>query len=145
MGLVLGAVLILGLVAIQRHWNNGAPFTSFVLTLLTSAVVLPLSRDHYFSFAPLLAFCVVELGWRSPTLRAGLVFTFVTFVPWFHYRHVAISPRYGVLYPLIARSAIGVCAIGLLIVAATTNPPASASQLPAEAGSSATGSVRTLQ
>ena len=122
---VLLAVLLLGSIAAQRCWQMGAPLTAMGLTLTTAVAALPLSRDHYFSFAPLLIASVIELGWRSPTTRAALVLVGVSLVPWFLYRHVDLSPQHGVLVPFIARSAIGVCAVALHAVVARTTRPVS--------------------
>jgi len=129
---VLLAVLALGTVATQRCWRTGAPLTAMGLGLTTAVMALPLSRDHYFSFAPLLLASVIELGWRSPTTRAALVLLASSLVPWFLYRHVDVAPKHGVLIPLIARSAIGVSALGLLTVAALTFRPVSGGHRPSD-------------
>ena len=59
------AVAVVGIWVAVRLDRNGSRVTGLVILLCTSVLISPIVWDHYFTFAPLLVFVIMEVGISS--------------------------------------------------------------------------------
>jgi alpha-1,2-mannosyltransferase len=124
LGLLAGLLIVVaGLVVAVRLDRLGLPITALVIVLCLSVVVSPVAWDHYFTFAPLLVFAILEVGFRSLLARASMVALLLFAFPWFLFRYpsgftssdgaLAVVQNAGVL---LARNAFFMASV--LVIAA---------------------------
>jgi hypothetical protein len=88
LGVLAGvAIVVAGIVVAVRLDRLGLPVTALVIMLCLSVVVSPVAWDHYFTFAPLLVFVILEVGYRSLLARASMVALLLFAFPWFLFRY----------------------------------------------------------
>jgi hypothetical protein len=113
----LGALVVVGLIAINLTWRRGHVLSSLVLGLIVSTIASPVAWDHYFTFAPLLVLMVFELGWKSVLARTGLLSCLVLAIPWHVFRTTVPGHWWsGSLY-FFAREAIVLALLAVLVSA----------------------------
>jgi alpha-1,2-mannosyltransferase len=114
------AVVALGLWAGQRLWRRRRHVSSFVMVLGASVLAGPVTWDHYYTFAPLMVFVVLEnldlavLAW---TAGAAMV---LYAVPWQLARNESLSvhgfsARAGLI--LLARNALSLATLATAVAA----------------------------
>jgi alpha-1,2-mannosyltransferase len=80
-------IVIVGMAAAARLDRCGLQVSALVTMLCLSVVVSPVAWDHYFTFAPLLVFVTIEVGYKSSLGRASLVALLLFAFPWFLFRY----------------------------------------------------------
>jgi hypothetical protein len=109
----LGAVA-LGIWAAQRLWRDGRRASAFVMMMGASVLAGPVTWDHYYTFAPLLIFVIVE-NWHRRVLVVVTVMTMLVYaMPWALARNEDFS-AHGLtaktIMIFVARNALGVATI----------------------------------
>jgi alpha-1,2-mannosyltransferase len=109
----------LGLWAATRLWRAGFVVGSLTMALAASALAGPVTWDHYYVFAPLLAVAAYEA--RQPLLRWSYVAVIVAYaLPWQLGRNESFSVH-GLnahqLEILVARNALSAVTVALFLVA----------------------------
>jgi alpha-1,2-mannosyltransferase len=79
-------VLVAGMTAAVQLDRLGWEVSALVVLLLASVLPSPVAWDHYFTFAPLLLFVAIEVGYRSLLGRASLISLALFIVPWSFFR-----------------------------------------------------------
>jgi alpha-1,2-mannosyltransferase len=108
------AAVALGMWAAQRLWRAGCRASSFVMMMGASVLAGPVTWDHYYTFAPLLIFVVVE-NWERRVLVYASCLAMLTYaVPWALGRNEDFS-AHGLnaktISIFVARNALGVVTI----------------------------------
>ena len=86
------AILVVGIVVAARLARIGYRVTALVTIVCTSVLVSPVAWDHYFTFAPLLVFVIMEVGLGSvPGKIAAISLALFTF-PWLAFKEQVVHP-----------------------------------------------------
>jgi hypothetical protein len=102
-------------VAVQLD-RKGYRVSTLVILVCTSVMISPVAWDHYFTFAPLLVFVVMEIGFSTFAGRlAALSLACFTF-PWLAYRVGYVHPDLGDdVIDLLGRNALFVAAVLVMV------------------------------
>jgi alpha-1,2-mannosyltransferase len=113
----LGAVA-LGLWAATRLYSRGRVASSFVMVLAASALAGPVTWDHYYVFAPLVVFVIIEnLDLVAIAVTAGVAIACYA-VPWQLMRNDSLSVNSlsaRALGIFVARNALSAATIAMFI------------------------------
>jgi len=107
------AVAILGVWVALRLDRKGFRVTTLVILVCTSVLVSPLTWDHYFTFAPLLIFVVMEVGFSTAAGKLAAVSLACFTFPWVAYHDAYTHSNLGGGNPLFI-AALLVMVSGLL-------------------------------
>ena len=110
-------VVILGLYAAQNLWKHSYEFSSAVVLLVTSIIGAPVAWDHYFTYAPILIFVVLEVGMKSWTARAAVLNIIILIIPWNHWRIQTSTSLLAGCEAYISRNSITLASLVLLTAA----------------------------
>ena len=110
-------VVILGLYAAQNLWKHSYEFSSAVVLLVTSIIGAPVAWDHYFTYAPILIFVVLEVGMKSWTARAAVLNIIILIIPWNHWRIQTSTSLLAGCEAYISRKSITLASLVLLTAA----------------------------
>jgi hypothetical protein len=114
------AVVALGLWGAQRTWRAGLRATSFVVLLGASVLAGPVTWDHYYTFAPLLVFVVIE-NWHRRVLVVAALVAMVTYaLPWQLDRNESFSVvgfSAHELFIFVGRNALSAATVVVMIAA----------------------------
>lgn len=89
---VVAGVFVSALLAVVGLWlaarldRLGYKVSALVMLVCTSVIISPLAWDHYFTFAPLLVFVIMEVGLRSPAGEVAAIALAIFAFPWEAYR-----------------------------------------------------------
>jgi alpha-1,2-mannosyltransferase len=89
------AVAIVGIWVAVRLERKGSRVTSLVILLCTSVMISPLAWDHYFTFAPLLVFVIMEVGFSSTAGKLAALALACFAFPWVPYLGGFAHPNLG--------------------------------------------------
>jgi len=119
------AVAIVGIWVAVRLDRRGYPVTSLVILVCTSVLISPIAWDHYFTFAPLLVFVIMEVGFSSAAGKLAALALACFAVPWVPYLWAFTHATLGqdvrdlVSYNALFVASLLVMASGLLAARAT--------------------------
>ena len=89
------AVAVVGIWVAVRLDRKGYPVTSLVILLCTSVLISPLAWDYYFTFAPLLVFVIMEVGFSSTAGKLAALSLACFAFPWVPYLWAFAHPNFG--------------------------------------------------
>ena len=89
------AVAVVGIWVAVRLDRKASRVTSLVILLCTSVLISPLSWDHYFTFAPLLVFVIMEVGFSSGVGKLAALALACFAFPWVPYLWGFLHPNFG--------------------------------------------------
>ncbi len=110
------AAVALGMWAAHRLWRDKRRASAFVMMMGASVLAGPVTWDHYYTFAPLVVFVVIENWHRRVLVGASLLALLTYAMPWALGRNEDFS-AHGLnaktLAIFVARNALGVATIVL--------------------------------
>lgn len=114
------SAVALGIWAANRLWREGRRASAFVMTMGASVLAGPVTWDHYYTFAPLVLFVIIENRDKAVLVYASVLAMVTYAVPWALGRNEDFS-AHGLnaktVAIFVARNALGVATI-LLFAAA---------------------------